>query len=206
MEEIWKDIKNYEGLYQVSNLGDVKTLDKHYTSANGGTRHIKEHVLYKGINHKGYYVVTLCKDGKRAQKFIHRIVAETFIQNTDNKPQVDHIDGDKKNNYVGNLRWVSNKENCNNPNTNYKNRRPHTEEWKQKMSAKMRGKTRPKHVVKAVQESHYKKVGKYKNGCLIKTYKSITEASIDVGVTASAISNSIKRNGNCRGYKWRLVA
>ena len=97
MEEIWKDIKGYEGKYQVSNYGNVKSLNYHRTG--------KERLLKPTLQKKGYLYVSLCKPLKKFK--IHRLVAETFIPNPDNLPQVNHKDEDKTNNYVGNLEWCS---------------------------------------------------------------------------------------------------
>lgn len=110
MEEIWKDIKNYEGLYQVSNLGRIKALERRINSSVG-TRVIKSN--YKKIykNDKGYLSVSLSKNGINKHHSVHRIVAEAFITNIDNKPCINHKDLNKQNNYVDNLEWVTYKEN-----------------------------------------------------------------------------------------------
>lgn len=97
MNIIWKDIKGYEDLYAVSNTGLVK--GKKYNR-----------VLKPDIN-KGYVRVSLCKDGKTSKQFIHRLVASHFIPNPDNKPQVNHINGDKLTNTAINLEWVTCSEN-----------------------------------------------------------------------------------------------
>lgn len=102
-EEIWKDIKGYEGKYQISSFGNIKSLNFNHTG--------KEKLLVKKVNHKGYEYVTLYNNGKQFYPRIHRIVAETFIQNLDNLPQVNHIDGNKCNNNVENLEWCTNLEN-----------------------------------------------------------------------------------------------
>lgn len=85
MEEIWKDMPNYEGLYQISNLGNVKSLNYNRTG--------EERVLKPVKVTKGYLKVKLCKNGEVKQYIIHRLVAETFIPNTSNKEQVNHING-----------------------------------------------------------------------------------------------------------------
>lgn len=104
--EIWRDIAGYEGLYQVSNLGRVKSL--------GNGRTCKTSRILKFIKTKvGYLYVQLCKDGKRKGFRVNRLVAEAFIPNTDGKPEVNHIDEDKANNSVENLEWVWPKDNIN---------------------------------------------------------------------------------------------
>ena len=103
--EIWKDIEGYEGLYQVSNLGRVKSLNYNRTR--------KEKILKHGSDKKGYLYVNLCKEGKKRNYRVHRLVAETFIDNLENKPEVNHKDEDKTNNKVENLEWVTSKENSN---------------------------------------------------------------------------------------------
>lgn len=207
MEEIWKDILGYEGIYQVSNLGNVKSLDRDYIAGNGSIRHISEHFLKQSETQKGYLNVYLFNNGKRRTIPVHRLVAEAFIPNPDNKPQVDHINGDKKLNVVSNLRWATNEENCRNPNTIWKNHHLHTEEWKQRMSALKKGKAPSKQCLDAARKKNSKGIEQYdENGCLIESYDNLTEASISLGVSISAISNSIKRNGTCNGCYWKLAS
>lgn len=111
MEEIWKDIEDYEGLYQVSNFGRIKSLKRTVMRRNNRQYTEKEKILNQYNNKKGYKYVCLCKEGKAKSIKTHRLVAETFIPNIFNKEQVNHIDYDKANNIVTNLEWVTNKEN-----------------------------------------------------------------------------------------------
>ena len=107
MEEIFKDIKDYEGLYQVSNLGRIKSVE-HYVNSNTGQRLVKEHLIAKVKDKKGYYRVSLWKDNKDKHYLVHRLVAETFIPNPENLPTVNHKDENPSNNCVDNLEWCTN--------------------------------------------------------------------------------------------------
>lgn len=120
MKEIWKDIKGYEGKYQVSNYGRVKRLER-IVNNNGGCRILPEKICRQySTSDTLYYRVCLTKDGKVKMKNVHRLVAEAFIPNPDNFPCVDHIDRDRKNNSVNNLRWVDYKINIYNRSINHK--------------------------------------------------------------------------------------
>ena len=107
--EEWKSISNYENLYEISNFGNVRSLDKNRAYKNT-TRNIKGKIL-KSCNCLGYKILTLSKDNIKTNYRVHRIVAEHFINNPDNKPYVNHIDGNKSNNQYSNLEWVTAKEN-----------------------------------------------------------------------------------------------
>lgn len=105
MQEEWRDIEEYFGLYQISNLGNVKSL------GNNKTR--KEKIL-KPEKTKGEYLrVCLSKDGKHKMYLVHRLVASTFIENPNNYEEINHRDEDKANNYVSNLEWCDRKHNIN---------------------------------------------------------------------------------------------
>ena len=97
--EIWKPVRNYEGLYEVSNLGRVKSLNYKRTG--------KERILKAGKSGNGYLQVNLYKDGNREQPLVHRLVATAFLDNADNLPEVNHKDEDKTNNCVENLEYCS---------------------------------------------------------------------------------------------------
>ena len=115
VNEIWKDIKDYSN-YMVSNLGRVKSLNYKNTD--------KEKILKPYKNREGYLRVELSKNGNGKQYLIHRLVAEAFIDNPNNLPQIDHINTNKTNNRVCNLRWCTQKENNNNHLTVEKRSKP----------------------------------------------------------------------------------
>ena len=112
MKESWKDIKGYEGLYQISNLGRVRSVDR-LDSAN---HRLKGRIKSTSIRPNGYENVILCKNSKSKGYSVHRLVAQAFIPNPENKPQINHIDENKANNKVSNLEWVTRKENINHGN------------------------------------------------------------------------------------------
>lgn len=96
--EIWKDVKGYEGIYKISDYGSLKS-NKNYKKAS--------------VNKYGYYQTTLYKNGKKRNALVHRLVAEAFLPNPNNKPTINHKDGNKLNNRVDNLEWATNKEQTN---------------------------------------------------------------------------------------------
>ena len=109
--EIWKDVEGYEGLYQVSNLGRVKSLARTCKTKGNGIRDVKECIRKTITSNCGYVMVLLCKDNKAKHCLMHRLVANAFVGNPDNLPQVNHKDGDKANNKADNLEWVTSSEN-----------------------------------------------------------------------------------------------
>ena len=104
MEEVWKPAADYEGYYEVSNLGRVKSLPRRGTTK-------QERILKPALKRNGYMDICLQKNGKRKYLHVHQVIAKTFIPNPDNKSQVNHIDGDKQNNCVSNLEWNTPSEN-----------------------------------------------------------------------------------------------
>lgn len=183
-EEIWKDIKEYEGLYQVSSKGRVKSLERDIIYKNGVKRHKKEKILKAQLNQFGYLRVDLYNKGKRNHLRIHRLVAEAFIPNPENKPEVNHKDEIKTNNCVENLEWMTRKEN-----NNYG--------------------THNERVTKALRNhvAFSKTVAQYtKDGELIKVWQSISEAGRQLGLGTSDISAVAQsKRKTCGGFVWKYV-
>lgn len=119
-QEIWKPIPNYEGLYEASNLGNIRSVNRTMNINNivtsnrepySLTRNIAGQTLKKRENVDGYYIVDLSKNGVVKRWRVHRLVAMTFIDNPDNKPHINHKDSNRKNNCIDNLEWCTSKEN-----------------------------------------------------------------------------------------------
>lgn len=175
MEEIWKDVKGYEGLYQVSNYGRIKSLN--YNNWK------REEILKNKLHRDGYLKVTLGGKDKLKYCLVHRIVAEAFIPNPNNYPQVNHKDENKQNNNVNNLEWCTAKYNSNYGTHN------------ERVSKKQKGKIISQKVRDSVRLANSKVVGQFKIDTmeLVNTYASTVEAATAMGVSPSSIRN------NCRG-------
>ena len=185
MKDVWKDIKGYEGLYQVSNLGRIKSLAK-IRPCNKGVKINRERILSLFPDKKGY-LMTFLYDLERKRKTlkVHRLVANAFIPNPDNKPQIDHINAVKSDNRVCNLRWCTSRENFHNPisyarnsvsKTGYKN-----------------------HKAKSV--SQYTLDDKF-----IRTWLCISDIRRELGYDHSHITQCCRGERKLAyGYKWRYA-
>ena len=172
MSEMWKDIEGYEGIYQVSNLGRVKSLSRNTKNQYRNSEIVKSKEI-----RNGYYSVTLFKNEKGKHFTIHRLVAKAFIPNPYNKPQINHIDGNKLNNNVSNLEWCTQQENTIHA---YKNNliNPYT--------------------TKVIQYD--------KNMNFIKEWNSIKEVEKELNINHSNIVTVCKMNTNRKyagGFIWR---
>lgn len=115
--EIWKDVPGYSGMYQVSNLGRVKSLNRRVNGPKRNGRIVNERILKPGLDLYGYKIVVLFNGKSRKTCTVHRLVAMAFVPNPENKPEIDHINTIRTDNRVENLRWATRKENGNNPTT-----------------------------------------------------------------------------------------
>ena len=160
-----KDIKNYEGLYAVTSCGKVWS----YKS---------KRFLKSSIKKTGYCVVTLCKDGAKKECLVHRLVAEAYIPNEKNKPQVSHLDETRTNNNINNLCWVDARENCNMP-----------EHIKRKSKS-------------LLNNAASKKVLCIETGV---TYPSMSEAARQFSCTPQNIRSACINGFKACGYHWRYI-
>lgn len=181
MKEIWKDVVNYEGLYQVSNKGRVKRIESVVKSClkyHNGFKIVKEKLKDFCFVNK-YYSVVLCKNGKRKMFRVHRLVAQAFLPNPNNFEQVNHKDENKLNNCVENLEWCSAKYN-----QNY-------------------GTRKEKRIHSKVKE--IQKIDKNSKK-ILETYFSLSEASRQNNISYKAISRcATGKSKTSGGFIWKYV-
>lgn len=219
MKEEWRDIKEYKGYYQVSNLGRVKSLCRNI-------------IMCQVCKPKGYKYVQLQVNGKCLTIGVHRLVAMAFIPNPNNKPQVDHIDGNPSNNVVTNLRWATQVENMNNPITKERMSkalsgennpffsRTHTEETKQILSklAKQRTGKRNSFFGKKHSDETKKKISEYrkskgikisqytKDGQYIQDWSAAAVAGRELKISSSSIIECCRgKRKTIGGYVWHYA-
>lgn len=191
MKEVWRNvpIKEYAHLYQVSNLGHVRSKDRWIKQKNGSKAFKTGRILKPLSDGRGYLKVVLCNKPYRRRLFIHRLVALAFIPNPNNLPEVNHINENKRDNCASNLEWCTRLYNINYGTLN---------------------KRRIKTVEKAVAQIDTK-------GKIIKIFHSANEASITTGINRSSIQGVAShyvyynKNGERRrrqtagGYKWKYI-
>lgn len=111
MEEIWKNVIGFEGLYSISNFGNIKSLSRKSNISNGNFRIIKEKIMKPQVTFNGYHAVVLNNGNRHKMVKIHTLVALHFIDNKFNLKEINHIDGNKLNNHFSNIEWCSRSQN-----------------------------------------------------------------------------------------------
>ena len=177
-KEVWRDIEGYEGLYQVSSEGRVKSLERKLPHWRGGERIQKERILKPRVDRDGYLRLDLHAGGKTRTFFVHRLVCQAFHENPDNKPQINHINEIKTDNRACNLEWCTCKQNINHGSRNER-------------------------VAKALG----KPIGQYKlDGKLIKVWPSTAIVERQTGFSQGSIWGVANgRHKQAYGYIWRYV-
>ncbi len=181
--EIWKDIIEFENAYQISSLGNIRSKERMVKSKGSSfsKRQAQKIIPTKMTN--GYYKVSLKFNGNNVQKLIHRLVAIAFIPNLENKPQVNHIDGNKKNNCLSNLEWNTAKENL--------------------IHAAKNGLSNSVFSRKIL--SAIPIIQKTVNGVFIKKWESLSKIQTELGYSKANIHkriNSQKKNNKAYGFIW----
>lgn len=186
MEE-WRDIKGYEGLYQVSNMGNVRSVAHTTVYRDGRVGHYEGKMLVPCDGGNGYKYANLSKNGITNLGWLHRLVAETFLHKDDERNVVNHKDGNKHNNTVGNLEWVTYSENNKHAvRTGLLNMEPFI----------VAGSTARKKKIEQIDAS----------GKTIKVFDSAVEAARQLGLSTGNISScahGIRKTSG--GYRWQFV-
>ena len=191
-QEIWKDIEGYEGKYQVSNYGRVKSLDRFIDKKGQSPAYLHERILSTKI-HKGYKTVCLYSNNKQKTFSVHRLIANTFIPNPNNFPHIDHINTIRADNRIENLRWVNRSMNMMNEITHKKR----SEYWKEKTK---------KGENVWVERKKRKVVAFDENYNIVYEFNTITEAAKFINRSHANICVACKDiHKTCKGLHWQYV-
>lgn len=178
MQEIWKEITGYEGYFEVSNLGNFRSKDRVIKYKTSGYRNYPGKTLKTEVIEEGYKRITLMKEAKKTRYMCHRLVAQEFVPNPENKPFINHKNGDKGDNRAENLEWVTQEENENHSIT--------------VLGKTMKGKTYPKGIY-LISESGEK----------LKFFESMNQAISYIGCGCiEGLKKAIRHNRPYHGYNW----
>lgn len=204
-QEIWKDIPGFPG-YQASNNGNIRSVT-HFMNNRWETKTLKKGRILRQEKVKGYWRIVIRRNGKKENRLVSRLVAMAFIPNPENKPCIDHIDGDPSNNNISNLRWVTYKENSNNPIS------------KKRHSDAAMGEKNHRYGKTNEQTHNSKRVKCFTfAGEHLKTYPSCAEAERQTGISKRSIAEAalgkkrfiksvgrFKTKRSAGGYLWKYV-
>lgn len=195
MEEIWKDIKEYEGFYQVSNKGNVRSVTRIVRKWDGKKIH-KGRILKGSMSNGGYVTVILSKRNHKKGFHVHQLVARHFLEMRDGVESIDHINGNPSDNRVDNLRWATQKENMNNPIT------------LERVRKSCIGKTFSKNAIEGFFKAICKPVAMIDklSGRIIKKFKSASDAYRATGINSQNICMVCRgKRYTAGGYKWKFI-
>jgi hypothetical protein len=183
--ETFKDIKGYEGVYQISNFGRVKSLRREFVNSRGQHRILEESFLKESPHKGGYVKVGLTVDGKTKTFNVHRLVASAFCEKKIGNVEVNHIDGNKKNNHYSNLEWVTRSENTKHAFDNNLG------------NFKDRALNNLKKINNALK--YHRVIFKKKNEVIV--FDSVSKASDYIGTHRDNITRAIRKGHKCQGYE-----
>lgn len=196
MSKFWRSINKYEGYYEVSNMGEIRSLNRTILAFNGGSKKIESvrrigKLLKQSKTSGGYLIINLWKDGRMVTRYVHQIVIGAFTPNIENKEFVNHIDGNKSNNNISNLEWCTQSENAIH-------------------SFYVLGKNSLLDYLKTHQKEKHPSnksvimIGR--DNVLIKTFPSVTLAGKEMNIDPNCIIRICKGRGVLSGgYKWKYA-
>ena len=180
--EIWKKVQGFEGLYEVSNKGRVRSIDRYVTGKNGKKYFRPGRILSLTEKENGYLSVSLWKNNKGHSLYVHRLVGKAFIPNPNNLPTINHKDGNKQNNNVSNLEWMTYYDNNEHA---IKHGLRHDNHNNKKMSTRV--------------------IAETLDGKMKKEFPSMREAERELHLANGSVHIAIKKGWHYHGLRWRVA-